>query len=106
MKWWLGHYPSNELDNISGRRHLVEIRRCLFPRCVMWCGKEGVVALAVRRPRRVAAPVAIALAALLVLVTTAFIVDAVPEYVISLAPAFVLLAGVGLFGERRPAYAP
>jgi hypothetical protein len=71
-----------------------------FPRPIVWL-VVGLAALAVRRPRRVSAPLAIAGAALLVIVATALVVGAVAEYVVPLAPAFVLLAAVGLFGEPR-----
>jgi hypothetical protein len=71
-----------------------------FPRPIVWLAL-ALVALAVRRPRRLAAPLAIAIAALLVLVATALVVDAVAEYVVPVAPAFVLLAAVALLGPKR-----
>jgi len=71
-----------------------------YPRPIAWL-VVALVAIAVRRPRRVTAPLAIAVAALLVVVTTALVVDAAAEYVVPLAPAFVLLAAVALFGPKR-----
>ena len=42
-------------------------------------------------------------AALLICVVTMLGVYAVPEYVVPVAPAFVLLATAGLLGRREPA---
>jgi len=71
-----------------------------FPRPVVWL-LVGLVGLVVRRPRRALAPLALVAAVFVVLAAAAVGVDAVPEYVIPLAPAFVLLAAVALLGERR-----
>lgn len=60
----------------------------------------GLVALAWRRPRDRLAAVAPSFAALVVLVTTLLSLSFVAQYGIPLVPAFVLLAAVGLVGER------
>jgi hypothetical protein len=72
-----------------------------YPRPAMWL-VVGLAALAWRRPRRSAIPLAVAGAALLVLVSTALAVYAVAEYSVPVAPAFVLLATVGVLGRYRP----
>ena len=72
-----------------------------YPRPVVWL-LVGLVALAWRRPRRSAIPLTLAGAALLVLVATALAVYAVAEYSVPVAPAFVLLATVGVLGRYRP----
>jgi hypothetical protein len=74
----------------------------LYPRAIVLL-LVGAVALAVRRPR--AWPVAAVLggSALLICAVTMLGVYAVPEYVIPVAPAFVLLAAAGLLGSREPA---
>jgi hypothetical protein len=72
-----------------------------YPRPAMWL-VVGLAALAWRRPRRSAIPLTVAGAALLVLVSTALAVYAVAEYSVPVAPAFVLLATVGVLGRYRP----
>jgi Dolichyl-phosphate-mannose-protein mannosyltransferase len=72
-----------------------------FPRPALWL-VVGLAALAWRRPRGSAIPLAIAGAALLVLVSTALAVYAVAEYSVPVAPAFILLATVGVVGRYRP----
>ncbi len=70
-----------------------------YPRPAIWLAL-GLVALAIRRPRRLAGLVVVALAALLVLLFTAFGVYAVPEYAVPVVPAFILLAVAGSLGVR------
>jgi hypothetical protein len=72
-----------------------------YPRPVVWL-VVGLVAVVWRRPRRAAIPLTLAGAALLVLVATALAVYAVAEYAVPVAPAFVLLATVGVLGRYRP----
>jgi hypothetical protein len=72
-----------------------------YPRPVVWL-LVGLVAVVWRRPRRAAIPLTLAGAALLVLVATALAVYAVAEYAVPVAPAFVLLATVGVLGRYRP----
>jgi hypothetical protein len=72
-----------------------------FPRPAVWL-LLGVTALAIRRPSRVAAPVVLAAAALLVVIGTSLAVPAAAEYSTPVAPAFLLLAAAGLLASRRP----
>jgi len=72
-----------------------------YPRPVVFL-LVGLVALAWRRPRGASIPLALAGAALLVLLGTALAVYAVAEYAVPVAPAFVLLATVGVLGRYRP----
>jgi hypothetical protein len=62
-----------------------------YPRPVVWL-VLGIVAVALRRPRRLAVPLVLAGAALLILLSTALAVYAVPEYAVPVTPAFILLA--------------
>jgi hypothetical protein len=73
----------------------------LYPRPWMWL-LVGVGAIAVRRPVQWPLPVVASVAALVVLVFTVLGVYAVPEYSAAVAPAFVVLALTGLFGDRSP----
>jgi hypothetical protein len=70
-----------------------------FPRPVLWL-LVGVAAVAIRRPRGVATPIVLALAALLVVLGTTLAVPAAAEYSTPLAPALLLLAAAGLLGSR------
>jgi hypothetical protein len=72
-----------------------------YPRPVLWL-LVGLVVIAWRRPRGAAIPLVIAGAAAVVLVSTALAVYAVAEYSVPVAPAFVLLATVGVLGRYRP----
>jgi hypothetical protein len=58
----------------------------------------GVVALAVRRPRRALAALAPSLAGLIVIAVTGAVAVAVGEYAAPVTPAFVMVAAVGLVG--------
>jgi hypothetical protein len=68
---------------------------------VLWLA-IGLVALAVRRPRRMATPLVLTAAALLVIVGTSLAVPADAAYSSPLAPAFMLLAAAGLLTPRSP----
>jgi hypothetical protein len=70
-----------------------------YPRPFMWL-VVGLVVVIVRRPRRVAVPLVLAGAALLVFLATALAVYAVAEYSVPVAPAFILLATAGVLGTR------
>ena len=70
-----------------------------FPRPVLWLAL-GLVAVAVRRPRRMATPLILTGAALLVTLGTSLAVPAAAEYSVPVAPAFLLLAAAGLFAPR------
>jgi hypothetical protein len=71
-----------------------------FPRPALWL-VLGLVSLVVRRPPRMATPLVLTGAALLVIVGTSLAVPAAAEYSAPLAPAFMLLAAAGLLGLRR-----
>ncbi|MEX2421902.1 MAG: glycosyltransferase family 39 protein [Actinomycetota bacterium] len=71
-----------------------------YPRPVVWLA-VGLVALLVRRPRRLGVPPVLAGAALLILLATSLAVYAVAEYSVPVAPAFILLATTGLLGARH-----
>jgi hypothetical protein len=70
-----------------------------YPRPVLWL-LVGIVAAIVRRPRRVAVPLVLSGAALLLFLATALAVYAVAEYSVPVAPAFILLAAAGALGTR------
>lgn len=73
-----------------------------YPRPVVWL-VLGLLAAVVRRPPGLAVPLVLAASAILVLLATSLAVYAVPEYSVPVTPAFVLLAGVALFGGRAGA---
>jgi hypothetical protein len=73
-----------------------------FPRPALWLA-AGLVALAVRRPRRVATPLVLSAAALVVMLATSLAVPADAAYSVPLVPAFLLLAAAGLTAPRRSA---
>ena len=73
-----------------------------YPRPVLWL-LVGLVAVLVRRPRRLAIPLTLAGGALLILLSTSLAVYAVAEYSVPVTPAFILLATVGLLGRRADA---
>ena len=68
-----------------------------YPRPALWL-LLGLLAAAVRHPRRIGSALVVAASAFLLLVFTALGVYAVAEYAAPVAPAFVLLAAVGLLG--------
>jgi hypothetical protein len=74
----------------------------LYPRAILLL-LVGVIAVAIRRPRGWPIAAVLAGAGLLICVVTMLGVYAVPEYVVPVAPAFVLLAAAGLLGRREPA---
>jgi hypothetical protein len=71
----------------------------VYPRVILLL-LVGVVAVAIRRPRGWPIPAVLVAVSLLVGAVTVLGVYAVPEYMAPLAPAFVLLAAVGLFAPR------
>ena len=73
-----------------------------YPRPVLWL-LVGLVAVLVRRPRRLAVPLTLAGGALLILLSTSLAVYAVAEYSVPVTPAFILLAAAGLLGRRAGA---
>lgn len=73
-----------------------------YPPPALWLAL-GLCALFLRRTRSAAAVAAPALAGLLVIVVSALGLPAEPHYSVPVAPAFVLLAGAGLFSPRREA---
>src|SRR5712691_5364418 len=70
-----------------------------FPRPWMWL-LVALAALAFRRPRQWHASAVLAASALLSLFVTVLGVYAIPEYSVPVAPSFIVLAAVGLFGAR------
>jgi hypothetical protein len=70
-----------------------------YPRTILWL-LAGVVALALRRPRAIAPVAALTVAAFLVLLLNALGLGPDRHYVLPVAPAFVLLATVGLLAPR------
>lgn len=81
----------------SGLLEVVNQASRLYPRPFMWL-LVGLVAIALRRPRRSALALTLAVAGLLVLLGTSLTVYAVAEYSVPIVPAFVLLAVAGLIG--------
>ena len=71
-----------------------------FPRAAVWLA-IGALALVIRRPRELATPLVLTAAALLVILGTSLAVPAAAEYSTPVAPAFLLLAAVGLLAPRR-----
>ena len=71
-----------------------------YPPPALWLAL-GLLALFLFRTRSAAAVVAPTLAGLLVIVISALGLPAEPHYSVPVAPAFVVLAGAGLFGQRR-----
>jgi hypothetical protein len=79
-----------------------------FPPPIAWL-VVGIVALVFRRPRRALVAIAPAVAGLVVIVASALLVPAVPEYAAPVNPAFVLFAAAGVLGKparRAAATAP
>ncbi len=72
----------------------------VYPRSILIL-VVGAVAVALRRPRGWPIPAVLTAAALLICVVTMLGVYAVPEYVVPVAPAFVLLASAGLLGRKE-----
>jgi hypothetical protein len=70
-----------------------------YPRPWMWL-LLALIAFAWRRPLGWRIPAVIGVAAVLVLLATVLSVYAVPEYSVPVVPAFIVLAGVALFGPR------
>jgi hypothetical protein len=96
------------LDGFSDRGASAELGRWLdrasrwFPRPAIWLA-VGLVALAVRRPRRLATPLVLSAAALLVVLGTSLAVPADAAYSAPVAPASMLLAAAALLAPRRVA---
>jgi hypothetical protein len=73
-----------------------------YPRPYQWL-LVGLVALALRRPRRALLLTSFSLAALLVVLLNALGLFADLHFILPVAPAFVLLGVGGLLAPRRPA---
>jgi hypothetical protein len=71
-----------------------------FPRPIIWIA-VGLLALALRRPRRASVLVVLALAALFVIAFNALGLFADPRFALPVTPAFVLLGAGALLGGRR-----
>jgi hypothetical protein len=70
-----------------------------YPRIGLWI-VLGAIALAIRRPRGARTPVAVALAAFLVIVLNALGLFADPRFALPVAPAFILFGSCLLLGRR------
>jgi hypothetical protein len=68
-----------------------------FPPPVAWL-VVGLVALALRRPRRALVALAPSVAGVVVIVATSLVAPSVAEYAVPVSPAFLMLAAVGLVG--------
>jgi len=88
--------------NATLERLLNDLSR-VYPRAILLL-LVGAIAVAVRRPRGWPLPAILSAVSLLLALVTMLGVYPVAEYVVPVAPAFVLLATVGLLGEpaRRP----
>jgi hypothetical protein len=71
-----------------------------FPRPIIWIA-VGLLALALRRPRRASVLVVLALAALFVIAFNALGLFADPRFALPVTPTFVLLGAGALLGGRR-----
>jgi hypothetical protein len=70
-----------------------------FPPPVVWLA-VGLLAIALRRPRRSLVALASAAAGLVVIVATALVAFPVAHYAAPVSPAFVLLGAAGLLGAH------
>jgi alpha-1,2-mannosyltransferase len=84
-------------DSVQGVIHRANQASHRFPAPAVWL-LLGVVALAFRRPRNALVAIAPAAAGLVVIVATALVAPAVPEYAAPVSPAFILLAAAGVLG--------
>lgn len=73
-----------------------------FPRSWFWL-LVGIAAFVWRRPQSWRVPTILVTSSLLLLLATVLGVYAIPEYEVPVAPSFILLAAVGLFGRRATA---
>jgi hypothetical protein len=81
---------------------LLNLASRLYPRPVIWL-LVGLVAVAWRRPRRMALALTLAGASLWMALVNALGIYAILEFVLPTVPALVVLAAAGLVGERRVA---
>jgi hypothetical protein len=86
-------------DTRHGLVHRLNQASYRFPPPVVFLA-VGLVALAVRRPRRALAALAPSLAGLVVIAVTGAVTIAVGEYAVPVTPAFVMLAAFGLVGSH------
>jgi hypothetical protein len=86
-------------DGNPGLVHRLNQGSRAFPPAFFWL-VIGLVAFIVRRPRSALAALAPSIAALAVILGTSLVALPVAEYAAPVAPAFLMLAAVGLFGER------
>jgi hypothetical protein len=97
VRGWLAALPA--YDTSSTLRLYLNRASRWYPRPWMLL-LVGLVAVALRRPRRSSIALALAGAGVAVVVFTALGIFTVLEYALPVAPAFVLLAAAGLFGSR------
>jgi hypothetical protein len=86
-------------DANEGFVHRLNQASHAFPPPVFWLA-VGLLALAVRRPRRALVALAPSLAGLVVIVATSMVTLPVPEYAAPVSPAFLVLAAAGLVGAH------
>jgi hypothetical protein len=99
---WTHDLPGRDGSTwVAERLKSIELR---YPRAIFWLA-VALIALLVRRPRRIAPLVAVAVFGLLVIGVHAVSQGALPEYALPIYPAFITLAIAALFGERRGAAA-
>jgi hypothetical protein len=70
-----------------------------YPRLILWIAL-GLIALAIRRPRGMRTPIAVALAAVIVIALNALGLFADRRFALPVAPAFVLFGSCALLGRR------
>jgi hypothetical protein len=75
-----------------------------YPRIFVWLA-VGAIALVIRRPRRAALLVTLALSGLFVIVFNALGLFADPHFALPVAPAFVFFGACALLGDRRTGHA-
>jgi hypothetical protein len=81
-------------------RRVLNLLARLYPRNVVWLF-VGLVSVLVRRPKAGWIAFAPTLAGLIVILVNALAIYAILDFAMPFLPAFILLAAVGLVGERR-----
>lgn len=86
-------------DGSPGLVHRLNQASRAFPPPVVWL-VVGLLAFALRRPRRALVAFAPTVAGLVVILSTSALIFAVPQYAAPVTPAFVLFAAAGLVGAH------
>lgn len=87
-------------DGDAGAIHRLNQGSHGFPPALLWL-ILGVGALAFRRPRRALVAIAPALAGLIVVAASSLVAPSVAEYGAPVTPAFIVLAGAGVFAPAQ-----